>query len=260
LKLSLLWNNVVLFLKTMRILILADIHANLTAFQTVLADVEQRGKVDEVWCLGDVVGYGPDPHECIVLLQKVCQVCIAGNHDLAAIEKIDTSDFNPRAAEANQWTAQQLTKQDIRYLGNLPLTLEKGEFTLAHGSPRDPIWEYLFSVNEAVENLPAFNTPYCLVGHTHQPLVFSFGRLKEVGITKLKHESEVVLGERRLILNPGGVGQPRDGDPRTSYGIYDSTIRTFTLYRVAYDIKTVQSRMREHGLPEMLIARLEVGR
>jgi predicted phosphodiesterase len=244
----------------MRIAILADIHANLTAFHAVLDDIERRGKVDEVWCLGDVVGYGPDPRECIALTQKVCKVCIAGNHDRAAIGKIDTSDFNPQAAEANRWTAQQLKPQDIRYLSSLPLTIEKGEFTLAHGSPRDPIWEYLFSVTEAAENLEAFNTPYCLVGHTHQPVVFTFGRFGENKLTKLEHESEVILAEKRLILNPGGVGQPRDSDPRASYGIYDSTIRTFTLYRVAYDIKAVQARMREHGLPAMLIARLEVGR
>lgn len=244
----------------MRIAILADIHANLTAFQAVLADIEQRGKVDEFWCLGDVVGYGPDPHECITLLQKICRVCIAGNHDLAATGKIDTADFNPRAAESNQWTAQQLTPQDIRYVSNLPLTLEKGEFTLAHGSPRDPIWEYLFSETEAIENLESFSTLYCLVGHTHQPQVFSFSRLKVIGVTKLAHESEILLAEKRLIINPGGIGQPRDGDPRASYGIYDSTIRTFTLYRVSYDIKAVQERMREHNLPTMLISRLEVGR
>jgi diadenosine tetraphosphatase ApaH/serine/threonine PP2A family protein phosphatase len=244
----------------MRIAILADIHANLTAFQAVLDDIERRGKVDECWCLGDVVGYGPDPCECIALLQKVCRVCVAGNHDRAAAGKIDTSDFNPRAAEANEWTAKQLTPQDVRYLTNLPLTIEKGEFTLAHGSPRDPIWEYLFSINEATENLTAFNTQYCLVGHTHQPVVFTFSRFGESKVTKLEHESEVVLAEKRLFINPGGIGQPRDGDPRASYGIYDSTIRTFTLYRVPYDIKAVQARMQEHSLPTMLIARLEVGR
>jgi len=244
----------------MRIAVLADIHANLTAFKAVLADIERHSGVSETWCLGDVVGYGPDPRECIVLAQKVCRYCVAGNHDRAAIGKIDTSDFNSQAAEANEWTTQQLKPEDIRYLSNLPLTVEKGEFTLAHGSPRDPIWEYLFSTNEAAENLDAFNTSYCLVGHTHQPLVFSFGRFRESTTTKLEHESEIVLGEKRLVINPGSVGQPRDGDPRASYGIYDSTIRTFTLYRVAYDIKSVQERMRAHGLPAMLIARLEMGR
>ena len=244
----------------MRIAILADIHANLTAFEAVLADVKSRGGVDEYWCLGDIVGYGPDPRECISLLQKVCKVCVVGNHDRAAAGKIDTSDFNPRAAEANEWTAKQLSLQDIRYLSNLPLTIEKSEFTLAHGSPRDPIWEYLFSVIEASENLEAFSTPYCLVGHTHQPVVFTFSRFGDSKVTKLVHESEVILAEKRLILNPGGIGQPRDGDPRASYGIYDSSIRTFTLYRVPYDIKAVQARMHEHGLPAMLISRLEVGR
>jgi diadenosine tetraphosphatase ApaH/serine/threonine PP2A family protein phosphatase len=244
----------------MRIAILADIHSNLTAFETVLADIEKRGGVTETWCLGDLVGYGPDPCECIALSRKTCKYCVAGNHDRAAAGKIDTNDFNPRAAEANEWTTVQLKSDDIKYLSSLPLTIEKGEFTLAHGSPRDPIWEYLFSIREAAENLDAFNTPYCLVGHTHQPLVFSFGRFRETSMTKLEHESEIVLGEKRLIINPGGVGQPRDGDARASYGIYDSTIRTFTLYRVAYDIKAVQERMRAHGLPAMLIARLEVGR
>jgi diadenosine tetraphosphatase ApaH/serine/threonine PP2A family protein phosphatase len=244
----------------MRVAILADIHANLTAFKAVLADIEHRGGAGEIWCLGDVVGYGPDPCECIALAQKVLKYCIAGNHDRAAVGKIDTSDFNPRAAEANEWTTQQLKPEDTRYLSNLPLTVEKGEFTLAHGSPRDPIWEYLFSAKEASENLEAFNTTYCLVGHTHQPLVFSFGRFRESTTTKLEHEGEIVLGEKRLIINPGGVGQPRDGDPRASYAIYDSTIRTLILYRVAYDIKSVQERMRAHGLPFMLIARLEMGR
>lgn len=243
----------------MRVGILADIHANLTAFEAVLVDAEQRGGIDEIWCLGDVVGYGPDPHECIEKLQKICRVCVAGNHDRAAVGKIDTLDFNPQAAEANQWTAEQLTEKDIRYLNNLPLTIERGEFTLAHGSPRDPIWEYLFSLDTATENLAAFVTSYCIVGHTHQPLVFSFARFKAGTVTKLEHESEVVLGDKRMILNPGGVGQPRDGDPRASYAVYDSTIRTFTLYRVPYDIKAVQARMREHGLPAMLIARLAVG-
>ena len=244
----------------MRIAILADIHANLNAFQAVLNDIDVHGGSNEIWCLGDVVGYGPDPHDCIALGQKICKYCVAGNHDRAAAGKIDTSDFNPRAAEANEWTSRQLSPEDITYLRNLPLTVEKGEFTLAHGSPRDPIWEYLFSATEAAENLDAFTTPYCLVGHTHQPLVFSFSKFRETTMTKLEHESEIVLGEKRLIINPGGVGQPRDGDPRASYGIYDSTIRTFTLYRISYDIKSVQERMREAGLPPMLIARLEVGR
>ncbi len=136
----------------MRSAVIADIHSNLEAFQAVLRDLEERGGADEIWCLGDIVGYGPDPRECIRLLRQQHAVCVAGNHDWAAIGKLDTSAFNPEAAAACQWTAEALKKEDVDYLAGLPLTLHVGDFTLAHGSPREPIWEYVLSTQAAKAN------------------------------------------------------------------------------------------------------------
>lgn len=242
----------------MRYAILADIHGNLVAFQAVLDDAEARGGFDEIWCLGDVVGYGPEPHQCIELLRSFKHLCIAGNHDWAAIGNMDTSDFNPVAAQACQWTASQLTEEDIAYLKALPLTLVQDNFTLAHGSPREPIWEYLLSPEQARENLDYFTTAYCLVGHSHVPLIFEqIGR--SVAYRVLNDGMKIELGENRLIINPGGVGQPRDGDPRAAYAIYDSEGQTVFHYRVEYDIAVTQKKMAERGLPLSLILRLSHG-
>jgi len=238
---------------------MADIHSNLTAFQAVLGDVEARGGVAEIWCLGDVVGYGPDPHQCIELLSQHKHICVAGNHDWAAINKLDTAYFNPAAAAACHWTAQQLTDEDGGYLENLPLVIKKGDFTLVHGSPRESIWEYLLTVGEAEENLAHFETKFCLVGHSHMPLVFRCSESGRCSLSPLSTEEEVALNEARLFINPGGVGQPRDGDPRASYAIYDEETGTVTLHRVAYDIKATQSRMMKHGLPMPMVTRLSYG-
>lgn len=238
---------------------MADIHSNLTAFQAVLGDVDARGGVAEIWCLGDVVGYGPDPHQCIELLSQYEHVCVAGNHDWAAINKLDTAYFNPAAAAACHWTAQQLTDEDRDYLENLPLTIKKGDFTLVHGSPREPIWEYLLTVGEAEENMAYFKTKFCLVGHSHVPLVFRCDEGGQCSLSPLSDGEEVALGEARLFINPGGVGQPRDGDPRASYAIYDEETGTVTLHRVAYDIEATQSRMIKQGLPMPLVTRLSYG-
>ena len=158
----------------MRYAIIADIHSNLAAFTAVLIDIEHRGEVDELWCLGDIVGYGPDPHQCIELLRQLNHICVAGNHDWAAIDKISTSDFNPEAAAACHWTRQQLSPGDIDYLGSLPLVIEKDDFTLVHGSPREPVWEYLLSTSSARENFAYFQSRFCLVGHSHVPMVFKY--------------------------------------------------------------------------------------
>ena len=242
----------------MRYAIIADVHANLTAFAAVLKDIEQRGGMDEIWCLGDIVGYGPDPHECIALLRQQRYVCVAGNHDWGAIGKVDIADFNPDAAAACQWTAQQLSPEDVRYLENLPLTLERDDFTLVHGSPREPIWEYLISTSIALQNFNFFQSPYCLVGHSHLPLVFR-DEDGACSFNKWATNIGLALGRNRLIINPGGVGQPRDGDPRASYAIYDTENRQIRLYRVPYDIETTQHKMMESGLPIRLVARLKYG-
>ena len=243
----------------MRYAIVADIHANLAAFTAVLEDIKLRGGVDEVWCLGDVVGYGPDPHQCIELLQQYNHICVAGNHDWGAIGKIDTSDFNPDAAAACHWTAKQLSPEDISYLENLPLVIQRGDFTLVHGSPREPIWEYLLSIGSAKQNFAYFQSQFCLIGHSHVPLVFEYNETGDCSFSESPANSVLTLAENRLIINPGGVGQPRDGDPRASYAIYDDETRCITHYRIPYDIGATQSRMMEYALPKRLVARLSYG-
>ena len=244
----------------MRYAIIADIHANLAAFTAVLGDIDGRGGVEEVWCLGDVVGYGPDPHQCIELLRQYNHVCVAGNHDWAAIGKIGTSEFNPDAAAACHWTAQQLSTEDVDYLENLPLLLQKEDFTLVHGSPREPIREYLISNGSAKQNFTCFQTQFCLVGHSHVPLLFRQSEAGDCSFSQFLTGVGLVLGKSRLIINPGGVGQPRDGDPRASYAIYDSGARVVKLYRVVYDIDATQAKMVKHNLPIRLVARLSDGR
>lgn len=245
----------------MKVAILGDIHSNLAAFEAVLKDIKSRGSLERIWCLGDVVGYGPDPHECIALLCEYEHVCVAGNHDWAAIGKIDTSDFNPVAARACHWTSQQLTSGDQDYLQNLPLTICQDDFTLVHGSPREPIWEYLFplSMDAAQDNFSHFQTDFCLVGHSHVPLVFE--SISNVALYRTFQDgTSLQLAENRMIINPGGVGQPRDGDPRASYAIYDSEARAIYHYRVEYDILATQKKMQKNGLPTSLIERLSYGR
>jgi len=239
-------------------LIIADIHSNLEAFQTVLDDANKMGGFERVWCLGDVVGYGPDPAACIKMLQELKPVCISGNHDLAALDKIDISDFNADAARANRWTADQLSDEDRAYLDDLPEVVWQGDFTLAHGSPRYPAWEYITNAWTATENFKHFSTPYCLVGHTHVPFVFEQEDIL-VNEGYLGNGDMLVLGEKRLIVNPGGVGQPRDRDPRASYAIYDSDERVIRHYRVEYPIGLTQEKMENAGLPDFLIGRLGWG-
>ncbi|HZC06095.1 MAG TPA: metallophosphoesterase family protein, partial [Ktedonobacterales bacterium] len=161
----------------MRYAILSDIHGNHEALVAVLRDIErlaaeQLTSVDAVWCLGDIVGYGPEPHECVQRVREICELCVAGNHDWAAIGKLDLDEFTPVAANSAEWTSAQLSAQDRIYLRNLPEVSDSGEFTLTHGSPLNPIWEYLTSAVSATPNFGAFDTKFCLVGHTHVPTIF----------------------------------------------------------------------------------------
>jgi predicted phosphodiesterase len=244
---------------TMRYALLADIHANLPAFSAVLDDIDHRGGVEELWCLGDIVGYGPHPSQCIELLRRYKHTSIAGNHDLGAIDKLALSDFNPDAAAVCRWTAQQLSASDIQYLEGLPPKLEKGDFTLVHGSPRGPVWEYLISKAVAQENFSYLKTRFCLVGHSHMPLIFKQEEDGSCSRIQLKVSIGQVLGKSRMIVNPGGVGQPRDGDPRASYAIYDGDSGVVRLYRVEYDISSTQLEMTKKNLPVKLMVRLEQG-
>ena len=243
----------------MRALIVADVHSNLEALQSVIDNAQERDGFDRIWFLGDLVGYGPDPGACIDLIRQYDNAGVAGNHDLASIGKLSLEAFNPHAAAANRWTATQLDEAQSRFLGDLSLKLERDEFTLVHGSPRDPIWEYVVSVGAAVASFLHFDTYWCLVGHSHIPFLC---RPDENGAVFLDFplDTPISLGTDRLIINPGGVGQPRDGDPRASYVIYDSDARTVFHHRAEYDIPTTQEKMRAHGLPDFLIDRLAEGR
>lgn len=240
----------------MRVLLLADVHSNLEALQAVMRDAEARGPVDALWCLGDQVGYGPDPGACLKVLKEAGALCIAGNHDAAAVGAVPLDPFNEYAAAAAVWTSRQLTEEEGDYLAGLPVKLQVEECTLVHGSPRNPLWEYLVGQEETQENFAHFGTPLCLIGHTHLPSVFERGREGEW----LSSGQRVEVTGRRLIYNPGGVGQPRDGDPRASYAVFDTDAGAITHYRVEYDIPAVQARMAEAGLPGYLIERLARGR
>lgn len=247
-----------IFFIKMRCAIIADIHANLEAFTAVLEDMARRGGIEEIWCLGDIVGYGPDPQRCIELLRECRHTCVAGNHDWAATGKIDTAAFNPDAATACQWTGQQLSPEDIEYLDSLPQVIEKDDFTLVHGSPREPIWEYILSSSIASENFNLLQSKYCLAGHTHVPMIFK-DEDGSCSSTHLLPNVGLMLGKNRLIINPGGVGQPRDNDPRASYAIYDSESSLVRLYRIPYDIGATQDKMMQKNLPIHLVTRLEHG-
>jgi predicted phosphodiesterase len=247
------------YVPRMRYALLADIHANLAAFTAVLKDIQRRAVVDELWCLGDIVGYGPDPGQCLELLQEYDHISVAGNHDLAAIGKLDISRLNPEAAYAARWTSQQLRQEDISYLTSLPTVIERDDFTLVHGSPRENVWEYLVSTNTAEKNFAYFDSSFCLVGHSHIPLVFR--QDEDGGCSSIPFSTGIgkALGHSRMIINPGGVGQPRDSDPRASYATYDSESKVVRLYRVAYDISATQLRMVERNLSMRLVIRLEKG-
>jgi diadenosine tetraphosphatase ApaH/serine/threonine PP2A family protein phosphatase len=242
----------------MRYLLLSDIHGNLQAFEAIL---QAAPPGLPIWCLGDLVGYGPHPNECIELLRSLEHECIVGNHDWAAMNKVDLDDFNPDAKRAVQWTQKQLTPENMAYLENLPLRLIKGDFTLVHGSPRDPIWEYILYPPVARANYAYLDTPHCLVGHTHVPVKFSLGNGAEQLCTmeRLPEKGSRPLGRERAIINPGSVGQPRDGDARASYAILDAESLTVEHHRVQYDIKTTQRLMRKARLPSRNITRLSYG-
>ena len=242
----------------MRCLVLSDIHSNLAAFEAVLEDV---GTVDQVWCLGDVVGYGPDPNDCVELLRSLPHVCIAGNHDWGTLGLLDLRDFNHEARVANEWNRKQLTSENLAYLETLPETIVEGEFTLAHGSPCHPIWEYILYASTAMAGFGCFDTRYCFVGHTHTPVIFGLSQEegRECCEPRLPPEGSARLGAERLIINPGSVGQPRDGDRRASYVVLDRSALTIEYRRVEYDVKRTQDAMQRYGLPERQAARLSYG-
>lgn len=242
----------------MRVLIISDIHSNLTAFEAVLA---HAGDFERVICLGDVVGYGPDPEECVQLLRSLPNLtCIMGNHDAAVLNVISTGYFNPEARKALLQQKVLLSQDSINFLRGLPDILILNELTLAHGSPRDPIWEYIDQGRIAWAAFEYFDGQGCLVGHTHTPAIFTESADFKVRLLKPSSGDRWIPSCERFILNPGAVGQPRDRDPRAAYVIWDLEENSFMFKRVPYNISTVAERIEQRGIPSLQARRLSLGR
>lgn len=246
----------------MRVLIISDIHANFAAFETVLEAAE--GQWDIIWFLGDLVGYGPDPNECVAELQKHNHISLSGNHDQAVLGNLDIKLFNREANFAISWTREALTEESAKYLDAIPSKRVEDPFTLAHASPRYPVWEYIIDPGTAAENFDWFQTPYCFVGHTHVPIIFeerqnNFREIYMRAPYYSENSAPFHLEEQRLIINPGSVGQPRDSDPRAAYALLDTEALTCSFKRIEYPVHVTQRRMEKCGMPRRLIERLAHG-
>ncbi len=239
----------------MRIGVLSDIHANLPALEAVLAAMPS---VDAIWQLGDVVGYGPFPDQVVARLRETGAEGVRGNHDAAALGELDTGDFNVDARRAIEWTRSVVAGDTLAWLRSLPQRTELEGFTLVHGSPRDPTWEYVTSTPVARAGIAAMTTHNGLHGHTHVPIAFLLddGRLETVGPAD---GSRLTIDGRRMLVNPGSVGQPRDGIPTASWLLLDTDADAITWHRTAYDVAPVQAAMLDAGLPARLVERLSYG-
>ena len=242
----------------MRALILSDIHSNLEAFTAVIEDATERGGFDSLWCLGDTVGYRPDPGPCIKLFRQHNALAVLGNHDYVAIGKASAEYFNYAAKAAIEWTANILSTEDAKYLSGLPTVIKAGPFTLVHGTLRDHVNEYLLERDTTLATLELLETRYCAVGHTHLPFICLEDSHK-ITFIEFHVDRDYSLVEERLIINPGSVGQPKNRNPRPSYAIYDSLESTIQRHRVEYRIQETQEKMRDVHLPEYLINRLNQG-
>src|SRR5690606_38887586 len=242
----------------MRVLMLSDVHANLVALETVVA---AAGEFDAVWNLGDIVGYGPKPGECVdFIINMNPSASLIGNHDWAAIGRLQLDEFNPVARFATYWTTAQLKTEHMHYLESLPNRVIEEHWMLVHASPRHPIWEYVYTAKIAEENFELFDTDVCFLGHTHVQLYISESMAKAGMGPAQPHDGMVLsIAEERFIINPGSVGQPRDNNPDAAFAIYDTDERTVTFRRVPYDVALTQRQMDKAGLPRPLITRLALG-
>lgn len=243
----------------MRYAIISDIHGNAEALQAVLSDIAKQS-IDSIFCLGDIVGYYPDPEKCIDLITREVDFCVAGNHDYAAIGRIDTQNFTYYAYAAMEWTKLNLSDRSKEYLASLPLTVERDTMFFTHSSPSNPQdWVYVFPDSEETV-FEAFNSlvyPLNFIGHTHWPSIM----IQEEDRIILHPEHTIHLSDtHNYLVNVGSVGQPRDFDSRSSYAIYDTDAAAISLVRVEYDFRVTQKKIREKHLPLFLAERLEKGR
>ncbi len=236
--------------------VISDVHANLEALVAVLQDIKNK-KIKDILFLGDAVGYGPDPNECLNILTKKCRLMIAGNHDHAAVGLTNIEYFNQYARDAIEWTASSLTKKSIKALDSFPIVkvLKKNSILLVHSTPKDPEeWHYLLSLWDAEVNFDYFEQKFCFLGHSHQPFIIE--RLPSGELLSYKDMAKIKK-KSRYIINAGSVGQPRDRDPRACYAIIND--EKIELIRVEYDVEKTQAKMKTAGLPVHLIERLAKG-
>jgi len=242
----------------MKYALLSDVHSNLEAFRAVIKDLE-RESVDHVCFLGDIVGYGADPAQCIDILKGLTSWIVAGNHDWAAVGLTDTSYFNSAAKKAVDWTTELISPSHQKFLKSLPLTCMPSGIQLAHATPHKPErWGYIYSLQEAQDGFNHAEQQICFIGHSHSPVTFVEN--SEGTVSLLPDSSFSIRDEYRYIINVGSVGQPRDGDPRAAYGIFDSEHSSFIIKRVVYSIEDTKKKIIEAGLPPSLASRLSAGR
>jgi predicted phosphodiesterase len=243
----------------MRVAVISDIHSNFPALVAVLADIENQAPVaDEVWCLGDVVGYGATPDQCAALTEKLADVCLAGNHDLVVRGDLDINYFTTGASAAARWTMKVINPQTRSFLAPLQPVDRNHEVGLYHASPRDPVWEYVLSVDQARECLDAQPERVALIGHSHVACYFSRNGARMDGAIA-PAGTVLQVGEGEWLLNPGSVGQPRDGDPRAAYMVLDTDRGTASFRRVEYPIDLAAEAIMRAKLPRQLADRLYVG-
>jgi diadenosine tetraphosphatase ApaH/serine/threonine PP2A family protein phosphatase len=246
----------------LHIAVLSDIHSNRQGLEAVLAAVDEAA-VDEIWCLGDMVGYGANPDACTDLVRDRCSTCLVGNHDLAVLGALDISTFSETAATAVEWTRGNVSRETLEFLSSLePLGSREG-IGLFHASPRDPVWEYVLSTDQAEAGFAAQEERVGLIGHSHISLFFTRAGGPRPGYTQGAQAgdgAEIEIGAGEWMLNPGSVGQPRDGDPRAAWLELDTEDGVGRYHRVPYDIEGAAAAITEAGLPSSLAERLRVGR
>jgi predicted phosphodiesterase len=240
----------------LRVAVISDVHGNLPALEAVLEQAGATG-IDELWCLGDIVGYGARPRECLALVRERAAICLAGNHDLVVAGVLDINQFTAEAGVAARWTRSVLTQEELDFLSSLSAKGERAGVSLYHGSIRDPVWEYVLTADVAIASLETQPTELALVGHSHVQLALALG---EDGLEggKAEPDQEVTLGGKQL-LNPGSIGQPRDRDPRAAWLLLDTDAGLARFMRSEYPIERAQAEIRAAGLPTRLADRLSRG-
>jgi predicted phosphodiesterase len=241
----------------LRVAVISDVHGNLHALQAVL-DALEADAPDEIWSLGDVVGYGPRPNPCCALVAEHARLGLAGNHDLGVLGSIDLEEFSDEAAESARWTQTVLSDESRAYLAGLPSQTKAPDAELYHASPRDPVWDYVLTADAALDALELTEAPLVLVGHSHVALAIGLDEQQlSGGLAPAGHEIDLSRG--RWLLNPGSVGQPRDGDPRAAYLLLDREAQRARFCRISYPVERTQAEIRERNLPDALAHRLAHG-